>query len=37
LNGRNSQTAWYYDQATGRAGCYLSCHSKTHNPEQYTP
>ena len=37
LNGRNSQTAWYYDQVTGRSGCYLSCHSKTHNPLQYTP
>jgi hypothetical protein len=37
LNGRNSQTAWFYDQVTGRAGCYLSCHGHTHNPEQYTP
>lgn len=37
LNGRNSQTAWYYDAASGKAGCYLSCHNKAHNPKEYDP
>ena len=37
LNGRNSQTAWYYDPVTQKAGCYVSCHGKTHNPLVYTP
>ena len=37
LGGRNSQTAWYYDPARNRAGCYLDCHGKNHNPLEYTP
>ncbi|MGW8143723.1 MAG: hypothetical protein ACWGN2_04970 [Anaerolineales bacterium] len=37
LNGRNSQTAWYYDPVSGKAGCFLSCHGDSHNPEEYTP
>jgi predicted CXXCH cytochrome family protein len=37
INGRNSQTAWYYDPVTGNAGCFLSCHSKLHDPKEYTP
>ena len=37
LNGRNSQSAWYYDPASGKAGCFLSCHGEPHNPREYTP
>lgn len=37
LNGRNSQTSWYYDPTTQRAGCFVSCHGETHNPKEYTP
>ena len=37
LNNRNSQTAWYYDPVTQRAGCFVSCHGETHDPKEYTP
>ena len=37
LNGRDSQTAWYYDSASGKAGCYVDCHGDTHDPEEYEP
>ena len=37
LNGRNSRTAWYNDPVSGQAGCFLSCHGESHNPEEYTP
>ena len=37
LNGRNSQTAWYYDPTTQRAGCFVSCHGETHDPKEYIP
>jgi len=36
-SGYDSQTAWFYNASTGRAGCYLQCHGDNHNPEQYTP
>ena len=37
INGRNSQTAWYYDPVTNKAGCFLTCHNETHDPKEYTP
>jgi len=37
LAGRNSQTAWYYDPVTQKAGCFLSCHGESHDPEEYQP
>jgi hypothetical protein len=37
INGRNSQTAWYYDPVTRKAGCFLSCHGQGHDPKEYTP
>jgi len=37
MGGRNSQTAWYYDPVTGRAGCWLTCHNQGHDPKEYTP
>ncbi len=37
MGARNSQTAWYYDPATGRAGCWLTCHGQGHDPKEYTP
>ncbi len=37
MGGRNSQTAWYYDPATGSAGCWLTCHGQGHDPKTYTP
>ncbi len=37
LAGRNSQTAWYYDPVTQKAGCFVSCHGDSHDPEEYQP
>ncbi len=37
LNGTNSQTAWYDATGNGRAGCWLVCHGKAHDPIEYGP